>query len=486
MSSVKKNLSLQTAYQVLSTCMPLITAPYLARKLGASQLGVFSYTSSIVAYFTLVAMLGTINYGTRSIASIKDNRDKRDKVFSSIFLFQIFVTFLAIIAYVIYLVFFCTENRTIAYLQGIALISCLANINWLFFGVEDFQITVTRSIVIKLASVALILLLVKKESELWLYTLIMLGGTFLSNLVLFIYLPRYVSFRKVTLAEIKEHIKPNLVLFIPLLAMTVYHTMDKTMLGALSTYEQSGFYYNSDKVVQIPYMVINGIATVMLPRMTSLLQEGKQKEADQLFITTLEGVAAICIAVSCGIAAVAKEFIPVFFGKGYDACILITIVFTPILLIKGLAVIARTQYLIPMKMEKKFTKSVIGGAVANLVMNLTLIPLYGALGAAIATVVAELVACVMQFYAIRDRHLGIKRLLLKTFLYAIIGLSMIGVVRLVSLINAPIMIKLTLEIIIGASFFGLICLGYWMKTKNKFFVIIFEPVLRRFKKRMRR
>ena len=482
MSNVKKNLSLQTAYQVLSTCMPLITAPYLARKLGAAQLGVFSYTSSIVAYFTLFAMLGTINYGTRSIASVKDDRNKRDEVFSSIFILQIIVTILAIIAYILYLVFFCVENKTIAYIQGIALISCLANINWLFFGVEDFQITVTRSIVIKIISVVLILLLVNKESDLWLYTLIMLGGTFLSNLVLFIYLPRYVSFRRVTLAEINEHIKPNLVLFIPIFAMTVYHTMDKTMLGALSTYEQSGFYYNSDKIVQIPYMVINGIATVMLPRMSFLLADGKQKEADQLFVTTLEGVAAICIAVSCGIAAVAKEFIPIFFGKGYDACIVITIVFTPILLIKGFAVIARTQYLIPMKMEKEFTKSVIGGAIVNLVMNLVLIPPYGALGAAIATVAAEFVACAIQFYSLRGRQLGIGKLLLKTAFYAVIGLSMIGVVRLVSLINTSTVIKLIIEIIVGACFFSSICLCYWVKTRNKFYTILIEPIFRRLKR----
>ncbi len=479
MSSVKKNLSLQTAYQVFSTCMPLITAPYLARKLGASQLGVFSFTSSIVAYFTLFAMLGTINYGTRSIASVKDDREKRNKIFTGIFLLQIIVTVFASLAYFIYLVFFCTENKTIAYLQGIALISCLLNINWLFFGVEDFQVTVTRSFVIKLVSVALILVLVKKESDLWLYTLIMLGSTFLSNLILFVYLPRYVSFRKVSISELKQHIKPNIVLFIPLLAMTVYHTMDKTMLGALSTYEQSGFYYNSDKIVQIPYMVINGIGTVMLPRMSSLLAEKKQKEADQLFITTLEGVAAVCIAMLCGIAAISKEFIPFFFGEGYDECIMITIVFTPILLIKGFAVIARTQYLIPMRMEKEFTKSVIGGAIVNLVLNIFLIPPYGALGAAVATVIAEFAACLLQFLSLRKNNLQLGKLLLKTLFYSIIGLIMIIMVRLVALINVSVVIKLIIEIVVGICVYGVICILYWYKTNNKFYSIILEPIKRK-------
>ena len=58
MSKLKKNLGYQTIYQILNTCIPLITSPYLARVLGAEKQGVFSYTQSIVNYFTLFAMLG--------------------------------------------------------------------------------------------------------------------------------------------------------------------------------------------------------------------------------------------------------------------------------------------------------------------------------------------------------------------------------------------------------------------------------------------
>ena len=67
MKSLKKNLTYQTIYQVLVTITPLITSPYLSRKLGAAGLGIYSYTQSIVNYFVLFAMLGFINYGTRTI-----------------------------------------------------------------------------------------------------------------------------------------------------------------------------------------------------------------------------------------------------------------------------------------------------------------------------------------------------------------------------------------------------------------------------------
>ena len=60
--------------------------------------------------------------------------------------------------------------------------------------------------------------------------------------------------------------------------MSVYHSMDKTMLGILSTYLQSGYYYNVDKVVNIPLGIIVGIGTVMLPRMSNLLSSNHYKE----------------------------------------------------------------------------------------------------------------------------------------------------------------------------------------------------------------
>lgn len=467
--NVKKNLGLQTIYQLTSIFLPFITAPYLARKLGATQLGIFSYTSSVVAYFTLAAMLGTVNYGTRSIAATKDDRNTRSTVFWNIFALQILFTSTAIIAYVIYLLFICRDNKIIASLQIISLFSCMFDINWFFFGVEEFKITVTRSMIIKLLTVALILLLVKTEKDLWIYTTIMLGGTLVSQIILFIYLPRYVDKPSVSISEIKRHLKPNLILFVPLVAMSVYHTMDKTMLGLLSNYEQSGFYYNSDKVINIPMCVIGGIGTVMLPRMSSLLSEGKGKEADRLFMMTMEGVAALSIALACGIAAVSKEFIPIFYGSGYEPCIMLTIVFTPILIVKSFSLIVRTQYLIPMNMETKFTKSVVCGAIVNLILNLVLIPNNGALGAVIATFFAELVACIVQFTALRGRGLGLEKLFRETLSYLVIGLCMIAVVRAMSLMKIRIVMKLLVEIIVGAVFYGILCILFWRNSHRTFY-----------------
>ena len=85
MSSIKRNLGYQTLYQVIMTALPIVTAPYLARVLGANQLGIYSYTLSVANYFVLFSLLGIEKYGTRSIASVRGNFQERSRVFCGIY-----------------------------------------------------------------------------------------------------------------------------------------------------------------------------------------------------------------------------------------------------------------------------------------------------------------------------------------------------------------------------------------------------------------
>ena len=61
MESVKKNFIYNIIYQILVIILPLITAPYIARTLGAEAVGIYSYTNSIAYYFLMIAMLGISN-----------------------------------------------------------------------------------------------------------------------------------------------------------------------------------------------------------------------------------------------------------------------------------------------------------------------------------------------------------------------------------------------------------------------------------------
>ena len=478
MSSIKKNLGYQTIYQILITILPLITSPYLSRVLGAYQLGVCSYTTSVVGYFTLFAMLGTTNYGTRSIAAAGKDKIKRSEAFWSIFLLQVGIALICLMAYSIYIICFCNANKLIAMIQGISFIACLIDINWLFFGLEQFKITVVRSSIIRVLSVICIILFVKSDDDTWIYILILVLSTFLSNLVLWLYSSRYVRFVKISFKMVLSHLEPNIALFLPLLAMSVYHIMDKTMLGVLSDYTQSGFYYNADKIVNITVGIISGFSTVMLPRMTALISKGEIKASNELFRTSLEGTVLVGIAVSFGTAAIANEFEPFFFGPGFDECILLTIVLAPVLIIKSFSFTARHQYLVPHHKEKAYTISVVIGALVNLVFNFVLIPKYGAMGAVIGTLAAELAACIAQFYSMQGM-ISLNSTIKRIVIYFSFGILMLLGVRSVALLHIPIIPKIGLEIITGMFIMILLCELFWKITGNRLDKILVGSIIHR-------
>ena len=447
MSKLKKNLGYQTIYQILNTCIPLITSPYLARVLGAEKQGVFSYTQSIVNYFTLFAMLGVVNYGTRTIADCGKDRGKRSKTFWNIYMLQLCCTVISISVYAFYLTQICSQNIYIAFLQIFYLLGSLVDINWLFFGVEKFKITVSRNMVIRIMS----------------------GSTFLSNAILWFFASKEIelkAIKKISWFEVASHIKPNLVLFVPLMAMSVYHIMDKTMLGLLSTYKQVGYYYNADKIINIPIGILTGVGTVMLPRMTSLNKAGKLEEARKLFLLSIELIIVVAVAMACGISAISKEFTPFFFGKGYDECIRLIIALSPVLVIKGLSEIARMQYLIPNHKEKIFIESVFCGAGVNFVVNWFLISRLGALGAVIGTLVAELVSCVWQYIKM-NKYISCLTTIFKSMIYVVFGVIMFTIVRVVALCFNGGIVALFFEVLAGIITYAVICLIYWKVTKNK-------------------
>ena len=66
--SITKNYIYNLSYQILVLILPIITTPYISRILGAENIGIYSYTLSISAYFILFGSLGIALYGKREIA----------------------------------------------------------------------------------------------------------------------------------------------------------------------------------------------------------------------------------------------------------------------------------------------------------------------------------------------------------------------------------------------------------------------------------
>ena len=309
-------------------------------------------------------------------------------------------------------------------------------------------------------------ILVKKPEDLWIYSLIMVGSTLINDAVLWAKVRRLVDFCRPEFSAVKKHFKPMLMLFFPLLAMSVYHLMDKVMLGMLNLFDQGGYYINADKLISIPTNVLTGIGAVLLPRISALRKENKLQEARSLFFLSIEGITAASCAFSFGIAAVANVFVPFFFGPGYDPCIQLTMILAPVLLIKSVSLVMRNAYLIPNRYDRQYIWSVVFGAVCNLIANIILIPLFGAVGASLGTLIAEAAACMWQVVFI-SRKLPIWGSLAKSLWYVFFGCAMFfAVLSVESAVNMAPVWKLIVEIAIGGAVFCLLCLTYWKISGN--------------------
>ncbi|HFD0831975.1 TPA: oligosaccharide flippase family protein, partial [Enterococcus faecium] len=141
MHTVRKNLILNILYQILIIIIPLITTPYVSRVLGSDGVGRYSYTFAIAYYFAIFAMLGVNNYGNRTIATVSGDKEKQSKTFWSIYLFQLFFAVISVVAYILYIIFLC-DDKLLGWIMLAYVLSAAFDINWFFFGMEEFKITV--------------------------------------------------------------------------------------------------------------------------------------------------------------------------------------------------------------------------------------------------------------------------------------------------------------------------------------------------------
>ena len=446
--SVKKNFIYNLSYQILIMILPLITTPYISRVIGAEGIGIQSYTYSIANYFVLFAMLGLNNHGNRSIAMVKSDQGKLDKTFTSIYLIQAVMSIIMIVLYIIYIMFFVKNYKIIFVIQLMYIIGALFDINWFFFGMEQFKITVTRNTIIKLMSVISIFIFVKSENDLYLYSLILALGTLISQLILWSFIIRYVKFTKVKFDDVKEHIIPMLVLFIPAISVSVYKIMDKIMLGAMSTVTEVGFFTNSERVISIPLGIITALGTVMLPKMSNLLSNGKNKVAQKYINLSLKFSMFISIGSMFGLIGVAGNIVPAFLGKGFDRCVNVVSLLSVTLLFMAWANVIRTQILIPKKKDKVYIVSTLLGAIVNVIINIVLIKKFGAMGATVGTILAEATVSIYQTLMIR-KELKIKRYLKDIIIFMIAGIFMFLTIKYLGYILGSSLLVGIIQIFIG-------------------------------------
>ena len=478
-SNIKTNLVYNFLYQVLIILIPFVTSPYLTRILGAEKLGIYSYSHAYANYFVLVILLGVNNYGNREIARARDNKEKLNKVFSEIYSIQFTMLLIVSFIYLFVLVFFDFENKLIYSIQYIYVLSAGFDINWCCFGLERFKLTVTRNSIIKILGTLAIFGLVKDNNDLWIYILIMTLSAFISQIVVWPFVKKEIRFTLVQWHEIKQHLKPLLLLFIPVLAVSLYNYMDKIMLGVMCDKSEVGYYTYAEQIIAIPRSFVSALGIVMLPRATNLLQNGKEKENIKLINRSMQLAMFVCMASCFGVAVISNDFIPWYYGAEFSKSAIFTVFLTPTIIFAGWNNVIRTQYVIPRKFDKIYLATVSAGALINIFLNLVLIPFFYGMGAIIATVCAEASVCIVQFLLTR-KGLSFKPFIADTIAFMLCGVVMGVFVLLIPNVSSSTIINIMAKVIGGALLYFMLTYHY-LKSISKD-TYIFDVALETIKK----
>ena len=334
------------------------------------------------------------------------------------------------------------------YIESIIVLSYVLDITWFFFGLEQFAVTVTRNAIIKIATVVAIFIFVRSREDLWIYALIMSCGMLFSQIYLWLRIRKYADFCKPSWSQVKSNIKPVLMLFIPAIAYSIYKLLDKVMLGAMSSMSQVGLFDNAEKIINIPSSLITAFGTVMMPRITVLLGTGDEHRISYLNKISVRYFTLLVVGAAFGLAGICNVLAPVYFGSEFvgSAPIIAGLGFS--LIFVTWANVIRTQYLIPNKLDKPYVISSVIGALANLAVNIILIPKFAGIGAMIGTIIAEFTVFFVQLILVR-RSFPMSQYLQPVLFLFPIGMIMFAVVYWIGAYMGNTIITLIIQILVG-------------------------------------
>lgn len=421
MKKVLRDFLYNALYQLFIIITPILTMPFLSRVLGVKALGINSYTFSVVQILGVLAFLGIGQLGIRSIAKNRDSQNKVNETFWGLWLIQFLAGIVVIGLYTFYIINVNKEYRMYFLLQLPFLFGVIFDISWFYIGIERIKQVVLRNMLIKSVSIILIFILIRDENDLWKYMLIMSLGALLGNIVFWMGLSKYVTKFSFNRQYLKDNFRAALLLLIPQLAIQVYITFDKTILGMIAGPVELSYYDQSQKISRIILAVITSLSMVLLPRLANMVVNNQNEVLHKYLKKSLDYTIVLAL-LFCNIVMLnSYEFVPWFFGESFIPMSPLMFWVSFIIIFIPIGGVFANQYALAFEKDKQYVLPLVLGAIISLILNIIFIPRYGAVGATFVIVFVEFMVCFFRIYLIR-KYLDLKFMFQGVYTYFLAAL----------------------------------------------------------------
>lgn len=226
--------------------------------------------------------------------------------------------------------------------------------------------------------------------------------------------------------ELKKHLRLVWVFFAMACATTIYTNIDSVMLGFMTTSEEVGYYDAAIKIKGVLSGIVTSLGTVILPRASYYISRNDKAAFEEIVKKALYFVVEISLPLVLFFTVFSKETIFVLAGEAYSNSILPMQIIMPTVIFVGVSNMVGMQILIPQNGEKIVLRSEIFGAISDIIINALLIPTLGASGAAVGTVIVELIVVIVQYLNTKDLvNISLKDIQLWKLVIALFGATAI-------------------------------------------------------------
>ena len=392
---VRINFLFNVTIGIINTIISIFVTAYIARVIGANNIGLYTYLVSIVSYFILFGAIGTHKYASREIAYCRDNKEEMSRVFIEVVILHTVMCSIALLVFLVSLSFSSFDYRLIIMISFF-IVNEILDITWFFHGIENFKVIFKTTFVVRIIFVLALVLFVHSPEDFYAYVAIEVMYNILFNGSLWFHLHKYIL--KVRNLHPLRHLKESLLLFLPSIAWQIYAVLDKTMLGYLAagTYNELSYYSLAEGIVKSFLLLGRSLTGVTAPRVANLNANSEQEEITKTLYESYRICWLITIPITMLIFISSETIVPLYFGPGYDGVIVLMKMLSPLVIILTINGITGEQFLVPCKYTNTQTAILFGGAFINFAVNVVLIPRYHAIGACISTIAAEGFIAIVQ------------------------------------------------------------------------------------------
>lgn len=423
-----------TGWLMLGKILSLVVGIFIAKFLGPSNFGDLNFA---IAFTAIIAAVGTLGLDSFIIREVLDQPGKRDEILGTAFWMRLTVSIILVPASVLIYIFF----RSLADQQGteltLIIAFCASALFFKAFNIIDsyFQSQVRSKFVVLVQNICLIIssfikisfVLLKLPLVYFAFALV-IDGLMLAFGLVIIYHRENLHIRNWVFnsSRAKSLLNQSWPLILSAVMVTLYMQIDILMLKYFTGSTEAGIYSAAARISEAWYFIPVAIVTSVFPaiihaRKTDLKRY--QKRLQNLY----DLLVAISLPVALIVSLGAGTFIHLLYGKQFDGAgeMLSIHIWSGIFVFLGSA---SGQYLLAEGYTKiSFYRTAIG-AVANILLNLWLIPLYGGVGASIATLIAYFVTTfsILLFSKTRAQGVMVLKSLLLINLFSVVSARLKG------------------------------------------------------------